>query len=64
MSRPDNYHLKAKCNEACQYAEDLSDAAGVPYADRNGNRRNVYEPRDFFAIVMKQLRARHNLEFM
>ena len=40
--------------KAWNHAEELSDAAGVPYYDRDGNKRNVGEPKDLRTIVLKQ----------
>ena len=38
--------------------------AGVPHDERDCDRRSMVEPMDLIAIVVKQWRTRHMLEFI
>ena len=63
MSWPEYRRLQAESEKAWSDAEELSDVAGVPYDDHNGNKRDVGEPRGLIKMVLKPWCASHMVEF-
>ena len=62
-SLPKYHRRQAKSENAWNQAEVLSDAASVPYYDRDGNKRSVGEPKDLVTIILEQWRTKHMVAF-